>query len=153
MEVIEKGATHQQIGARRRSAAYLTPMKRTLISSGTDWEKKYGYSRAVHIGDLVVVAGTTAVDDDGAVVAAGSPYGQAIFIYQKIDRALRQAGSSLRDVVRVRTFVVDISRWEEVARAQGEVFAEIRPAATLVQVNALVSPDLLVEIEVDAVKG
>jgi enamine deaminase RidA (YjgF/YER057c/UK114 family) len=126
-------------------------MKRTLISSGTEWEKKYGYSRAVHIGNVIMVSGTTAVDHSGAVVGAGNPYAQAKFIYQMIDRALREAGSSLRDVVRVRTFVVDISRWEEVARAQGEVFSEIRPAATLVQVNALVKPELLVEIEVDAV--
>jgi len=126
-------------------------VKRTLISSGTVWEKKYGYSRAVRLGDLIAVAGTTAVDDSGTVVGAGSPYEQARFIFQKIDRALRQAGGSLADVVRVRTFVVDITRWEEVARAQGEVFAEIRPAATLVQVNALVAPELLVEIEVDAV--
>jgi enamine deaminase RidA (YjgF/YER057c/UK114 family) len=128
-------------------------MTRTLISSGTIWEKKYGYSRAVLVGDQVVVAGTTAVDETGAVVGAGDPYAQAQFIYQKIERALRQVGSSLADVVRVRTFVVDISRWEEVARAQGEVFADIRPAATLVQVSALVRPELLVEIEVDAVKG
>ncbi len=128
-------------------------MKRTLISSGTVWEQKYGYSRAVAVGEFVIVAGTTAVDDSGAVVGAGSPYEQARFIYQKIDRALQQAGSSLRDVVRVRTFVVDLGRWEEVARAQGEVFGAIRPAATLVQVNGLVSPDLLVEIEVDAIKG
>src|SRR5262245_50856169 len=125
-------------------------MNRQLISSGTDWEKKYGYSRAVRAGNFVFVAGTTAVDDRGAVVGANSPYEQATFIFQKIDRALQQARSSLRDVVRVRTFVVDIARWEEVARAQGEVFADIRPAATLVQVNALVHPDLLVEIEVDA---
>jgi len=128
-------------------------MKKTLISSGTVWEQKYGYSRAVRVGDLVFVAGTTAVDDNGAVVGAGSPYQQAKFIFQKIDRALHQADSSLQDVVRVRTFVVDIARWEEVARAQGEVFGEIRPAATLVAVSHLVSPDLLVEIEVDAVKG
>jgi enamine deaminase RidA (YjgF/YER057c/UK114 family) len=126
-------------------------MDRQLISSGTDWERKYGYSRAVHVGNLVVVAGTTAVDDKGATVGRDDPYQQTRFIYQKIDRALRQAGSSLNDVVRVRTFVVDIGRWEEVARAQGEVFAEIRPAATLVQVNALVHPELLVEIEVDAI--
>jgi len=128
-------------------------MKKTLISSGTVWEQKYGYSRAVRVGDLVFVAGTTAVDDNGAVVGAGSPYQQAKFIFQKIDRALHQADSSLQDVVRVRTFVVDIARWEEVARAQGEVFGEIRPAATLVAVSHLVSPELLVEIEVDAVKG
>jgi enamine deaminase RidA (YjgF/YER057c/UK114 family) len=127
--------------------------KRTLVSSGTVWEKKYGYSRAVLVGDQVFVAGTTAVDETGAIVGDGSPYEQAKFIYQKIDRALREAGSSLRDVVRVRTFVVDITRWEDVARAQGEVFAEIRPAATLVQVSALVDPKLLVEIEVDAIRA
>jgi enamine deaminase RidA (YjgF/YER057c/UK114 family) len=127
-------------------------MSRKLISSGTVWEKKYGYSRAVHVGNLVVVAGTTAVDETGAVVGAGSPYEQARFIYQKIDRALKEAGASLKDVVRLRTFVVDIARWEDVARAQGEVFSSIRPAATLVQVCALVDPQLLVEIEADAVK-
>lgn len=126
---------------------------RTLISSGTIWETKFGYSRAVAIGNQVFVAGTTAVDEHGTVIGAGDPYAQAIFIYRKIERALQQAGASLQDVVRVRTFVTDIQRWEEVARAQGEIFAEIRPAATLVAVTALVSPDLLVEIEVDAVKG
>jgi len=125
--------------------------ERTLISSGTMWEKKYGYSRAVRVGKLVVVAGTTAVDENGAVVGSGSPFEQAKFIFQKIEKALIQAGSSLKDVVRVRTFITDISRWEEVARAQGDVFGDIRPAATLVQVSALISPDLLVEIEVDAI--
>ncbi|HXV85168.1 MAG TPA: RidA family protein [Gemmatimonadales bacterium] len=128
-------------------------MMRKLISSGTSWEKKYGYSRAVQVGNVVAVAGTTAVDETGAVIGAGSPYQQARFIYQKIGRALQEAGASLSDVVRVRTFVVDITRWEEVARAQGEVFSDVRPAATLVQVSALVRPDLLVEIEVDAIKG
>ena len=106
----------------------------------------------MQIDKFVFVAGTTAVDQKGTIVGKGSPYSQAKFIFQKIDRALREAGSSLNDVVRVRTFVTDVSRWEEVARAQGEVFAEIRPAATLVQVTALVNPDLLVEIEVDALK-
>lgn len=127
-------------------------MNRKLISSGTEWERKYGYSRAVVAGDLVVVAGTTAVDERGAVVGEGDPYQQARFVYQKIERALREAGSSLEDVIRVRTFVTDIQRWTEVARAQGEVFAAIRPAATLVEVSALVDPRLLVEIEVDALK-
>ena len=125
--------------------------ERTRISSGTVWEGKFGYSRAVRVGNLVMVAGTTAVDESGMVVGAGSPGEQARFIYQKIERALRQAGASLADVVRVRTFVTDIARWEDVARVQGEVFADIRPAATLVEVSALVSPELLVEIEVDAV--
>ena len=128
-------------------------LERTLVSSGTVWEKKYGYSRAVRVGNLIAVAGTTAVDESGAVIGKGSPFEQAKFIFQKIDRALIQAGASLQDVVRVRTFLTDISRWEEVARAQGDVFADIRPAATLVQVSALVSPELLVEIEVDAVVG
>jgi len=125
--------------------------ERKLISSGTLWEKKYGYSRAVRVGNLVAVAGTTAVDESGTVVGAGSPFEQATFIFRKIEKALIQAGSSLQDVVRVRTFITDISRWEEVARAQGNVFGDIRPAATLVQVSALISPDLLVEIEVDAI--
>jgi enamine deaminase RidA (YjgF/YER057c/UK114 family) len=124
--------------------------KRTLVSSGTVWETRFGYSRAVRVGNVIAVAGTTAVDDEGNLVGPDNPYEQARFIYGKIGRALEQAGASLRDVFRVRTFVTDISRWEEVARAQGEVFAEIRPAATLVQVSALVDPRLLVEIEVDA---
>ncbi len=126
-------------------------MTRQLISSGTQWEKLYGYSRAVRLGDAVYVAGTTAVDDAGKVVGEGDPYRQARFVYEKIAKALAEAGASLRDVVRVRTFVTDISWWTEVARAQGEVFADIRPAATLVQVSALVDPALLVEIELDAV--
>ena len=126
-------------------------IKRQLVSSGTIWEQKYGYSRAVRVGNVVAVAGTTAVDETGAVIGAGSPAEQARFIYKKIDRALAQAGASLVDVVRVRTFITDISRWEEVARVQGEVFSEIRPAATLVEVSAFIAPELLVEIEVDAI--
>ena len=124
---------------------------RIRVSSGTVWERKYGYSRAVRIGNVVAVAGTTAVDEHGVVIGAGSPGAQARFIFQKIEKALHEAGASMKEVIRVRTFVVDISRWEEVAQVQGEVFADIRPAATLVQVSALVSPDLLVEIEVDAI--
>jgi enamine deaminase RidA (YjgF/YER057c/UK114 family) len=125
--------------------------KRQLISSGTIWEQKYGYSRAVRVGNVIAVAGTTSVDETGAVIGAGSPGEQARFIYKKIARALEQAGASMADVVRVRTFITDISRWEEVARVQGEVFSEIRPAATLVEVSAFVAPELLVEIEVDAI--
>ena len=128
-------------------------MDRQLVSSGTIWERKFGYSRAVRLGDVIAVAGTTAVDENGVVVGAGDPAAQARFIFQKIGRALAEAGASLEDVVRVRTFVTDISRWEDVARVQGEVFAEIRPAATLVEVSALVAPELLVEIEVDAYHG
>lgn len=123
-----------------------------LVSSGTLWEKKFGYSRAVRVGNMVFVAGTTAVDSGDNVIGIDDPYRQAVFIYQKIEKALQEAGSSLKDVVRVRTYVTDISRWEEVAKAQGEVFAEVRPAATLIQVVALVKRELLVEIEVDAIK-
>ena len=126
-------------------------MSKQLISSGTIWEKKFGYSRAVRLGNNVFVAGTTAVDEFGNVIGEDDPYVQASFIYRKIEKALREAGSSLNDVVRVRTFVTDIKRWEEVGRAQGEVFEEIRPAATVVEVTALVRKELMVEIEVDAV--
>ena len=126
-------------------------MSKQLISSGTIWEKKFGYSRAVKLGNNVFVAGTTAVDEYGNVIGEDDLYIQAIFIYRKIEKALQEAGSSLNDVVRVRTFVTNIKRWEEVGRAQGEVFEEIRPAATLVEVTALVRPELMVEIEVDAV--
>jgi len=128
-------------------------MNRQLISSGTTWEKQYGYSRAVRVGGAVCVAGTTAVDETGQVIGENDPYRQARFIYAKIEKALAEAGASLADVVRVRAFVTDIARWTEVARAQGEVFGEIRPAATLVQVSALVDPRLLVEIEADAITG
>jgi enamine deaminase RidA (YjgF/YER057c/UK114 family) len=130
-----------------------THRPRHRVSSGTEWERLYGYSRAVKVGDRVYVAGTTAIDEAGHVVGDGDPYAQARFVYEKIDRALTQLGASLADVVRVRTYVTDIARWTEVARAQGEVFDTIRPAATLVQVAALVDPRLLVEIEVDAVVG
>ncbi len=126
-------------------------MTRKLISSGTAWERKYGYSRAVQLDNLVMVAGTTAVDEHGRIVGLGHPRRQAKFIYEKIARALAEAGASLGDVVRVRTYVVDIGRWEEVAEVQGRVFGTVRPAATLVEVSALVSPELLVEIEVDAI--
>jgi len=126
---------------------------RRRVSSGTEWEQRYGYSRAIRAGNAVYVAGTTAVDAAGNVIGAGDPYRQARYIYEKIAAALGEAGASLTDVVRVRTFVTDIHRWMEVARAQGEVFDAIRPAATLVQVVALVDPRLLVEIEVDAVVG
>ena len=122
-----------------------------LVSSGTTWERQFGYSRAVRIHNMVFVAGTTAADESGKIIGINDPYQQAVFIYKKIDKALHEAGSSLKDVVRVRTFVTDISKWKEVARAQGEVFAEIRPAATLVQVASLVERELLAEIEVDAI--
>jgi enamine deaminase RidA (YjgF/YER057c/UK114 family) len=124
---------------------------RTNISSGAKWENIVGYSRAVRIGNIVEVAGTTAVDENGQVVGAGDVYAQAKFILEKIERALNQAGAARTDVIRTRMFVTDISRWQEIGRAHGEFFHDIRPAATMVEVSALVSPELLVEIEVSAV--
>jgi N-dimethylarginine dimethylaminohydrolase/enamine deaminase RidA (YjgF/YER057c/UK114 family) len=124
---------------------------RTLIAAETSWERRYGFSRAVRLDNFVMVAGTTAVDARGRVVARDSPGGQARFVYQKIARALAEAGASLADVVRVRIFVTDMGRWQEVAEAHSGVFATIQPAATLVKVSGLMRPGLLVEIEVDAI--
>lgn len=126
-------------------------MTRRNISSGTAWEAKVGYSRAVRVGPLIEVAGTTAVDDRGEIVGCGDPYLQAKFVLEKIGRALAETGAGFEHVTRTRMFVTDIARWEDVGRAHGEVFRDIRPAATLVQVTSLVHPDLLVEIEVTAV--
>ena len=125
--------------------------KRQLISSGTPWEAKAGYSRAVRIGNLVYVAGTTASDENGNVIGVGDVYLQVVYAIEKINRALHEAGASLEDVVRTRTFITDISRWEEYAKAHGEFFGVIRPVSTLVQVAALIDPAHLVEMEVDAV--
>ncbi|NWG18391.1 MAG: RidA family protein [Chloroflexi bacterium] len=126
---------------------------RTNVSSGAKWENIVGYSRAVRIGNIVEVAGTTAVDENGQVVGAGDVYAQARYILEKIERALNQAGAARTDVIRTRMFVTDISQWQEIGRAHGEFFRDIRPAATMVEVSALVSPELLVEIEVSAVIG
>ncbi|MFN2194739.1 MAG: RidA family protein [Anaerolineales bacterium] len=126
-------------------------MERKNFSSGTNWEAVAGYSRAVRLGNVVEVAGTTSVDHNGQLFGGNSPYMQAMYIFTKIERALLEAGARLEDVVRTRMYVTDIKRWEEVARAHGEVFGEIRPASTLVEVSALVSPELLVEIEVTAI--
>jgi len=126
-------------------------MARQSISSGTIWEKKYGYSRAVKVGNLVFVSGTTAVDESGEVVGGEDIYLQAAFIYKKIEKALHQAGATMENVVRIRTFITDMSQYPEVLKAQGEVFENIRPAATLVEVTALIDARLLVEIEADAV--
>jgi enamine deaminase RidA (YjgF/YER057c/UK114 family) len=125
--------------------------KRLNISSGASWEEIVGYSRAVRIGNMVEVAGTTAVDEAGAVVGLNEPGVQTRFILQKIEKALTQAGATLEDVIRTRIFVTDIARWEEVGRAHGEFFRTIKPVATMVEVKALISPELLVEIEVTAV--
>jgi enamine deaminase RidA (YjgF/YER057c/UK114 family) len=124
---------------------------RQLISSGSPYEPVFGYSRAVRVGNQVFVAGTVAWGDDGALVGEGDMYAQAKQAIRNIEKALQQAGASLSDVVRTRTFVTDISRIDEVAKAHGEAFGDIRPAATLVEVKALVEPVMLVEIEADAV--
>ena len=124
---------------------------RQNISSGAAWEEIVGYSRAVRIGNVVEVAGTTAVDGNGQVVGPDDPGAQTRFILQKIEKALAEAGATLNDVVRTRIFVTDISRWEAVGRAHGEFFRTVKPVATMVEVSALISPELLVEIEATAV--
>ena len=125
-------------------------MPRRNISSGAKWEPLVGYSRAVRVGPHVHVAGTTAVDASGALVGPGDAYAQTAFILQKIGRALEEAGASFSHVIRTRMFVTDISRFEEYGRAHGEVFGSIRPASTMVEVKALVDPQMLIEIEADA---
>lgn len=124
---------------------------RINISSGAKWEDIIGYSRAVKIGNLIEVAGTTAIDENGNVVGANDPYEQTKFIFEKIEKALASAGASLRDVVRTRMFTTDISQWEEIGRAHGEFFREVKPAASMIEVNGLIDPGLLIEIEVTAV--
>jgi enamine deaminase RidA (YjgF/YER057c/UK114 family) len=124
--------------------------ERLKIGSGYPLEAEVGYSRAVRVGNRVYVAGTVASDEAGAVVSPGDAYTQAKYILQKIGRALAQAGASMEHVVRTRMFVTDISRWREYGRAHGEFFREIRPAATMVEVKALVDPGLLIEIEIEA---
>jgi enamine deaminase RidA (YjgF/YER057c/UK114 family) len=123
---------------------------RKNISSGAVWEGIVGYSRAVRVGQVVEVAGTTAVEGD-EVLHPHDMYKQTFFALQKIEKALTEAGASLQDVVRTRIYVTDISRWEEAGRAHGEFFRDIRPAATMIQVSALIRPELVVEIEASAI--
>ncbi len=126
---------------------------RQLVSSGGKWEPIVGYSRAVRSGNHVYVAGTTAANSGGSVFAPGDAYGQARRCFETIERALEEAGATMEDVVRTRMFVTDASRWEEYGRAHAEFFREIRPASTMVEVKALISPEMLIEVEVDAMIG
>lgn len=124
---------------------------RKNISSGTAWEQRVGYSRAVRVGNMVEVSGTTAVNEAGEVIGEGSMYEQAMFIFRKIEKALVACDATLNQVVRTRMYVTDISKWEEAGRAHFHFFRDVKPAATLVEVSSLVNKRLLIEIEVTAV--
>ena len=126
-------------------------MERTNYSSGSKWEEVVGYSRAVKVGNVVEVTGTVASGEDGKVMGKDDAYSQTRYIYQKIEAVLNQAGASMKDVVRVRMFVTDISRWQEYGKAHSEFFKEIKPCNTMIEVKALIEPEYLIEIEASAI--
>lgn len=125
-------------------------MSRTIITTGTPWEAQVGYARAVRIGDSVYLSGTTATAPDGSVLAPGDAYQQTVLALQNVAHALGLAGASLKDVVRVRLYVTDITRWEEYGRAHNEALGHVRPVCTMVEVSRLIEPAMLVEVEVEA---
>ena len=125
-------------------------MNRQTVSTGTEWESHVGYSRAVRLGPHVYVSGTTAIGEEGAFTGSDDPYKQTIQALENIEKALQGVNTGMSDVVRTRMYVTDIDNWEEIGRAHGEVFSEICPATSMVEVNQLIEPEMLVEIEVDA---
>ena len=125
--------------------------QRTNYSSGAKWEDIVGYSRAVRVGNIIEVTGTVAIDENNLLVGKNDAYAQTKFIIQKIDKVLQRAGASLKDVVRTRMFVTDISRWEEYGKAHGEFFKEIRPCTSMIEVKGLIAPEYLIEIEATAI--
>ena len=126
-------------------------MQRVNYASGAHWEEIIGYSRAVKMGNIIEVTGTVAVDENNHVVGKDNPYEQAKYVLHKIEKVLERAGATLKDVVRTRIFVTDISKWEEFGRAHGETFKDIKPCTTLVEVSGLISPEYLIEIEATAI--
>lgn len=125
--------------------------KRQNFSSGAKWEAIVGYSRAVRVGNIIEVTGTVAVNERDEVVGVGDAYAQTAFILQKIEKVLQQAGGTMKDVVRTRMFVTDISRWEEYGKAHGEVFKDIRPCTSMIEVKGLIAPEYLIEVEATAI--